>query len=277
MYQNIIALAFKNVSSVSDAVEMLENFDSLAKRPLVIDYVHKKASDMVYKMFLAEIKEIEETFEANPKRPPPMPFSHPKYAGLAIWTYSLIVRLDKAKTAVERLYFIPENQTAKDAYEKYDKLKQQLDSSIEKTFFKNWKTENAIDAMDSGQIDQKLEVSVLVRSENNTQELPASISQNPLFSRGKKSGLLESNFDCDLHKVLVETSYWIKIQTLGFVNIPNHVLKLLQRKDQLRILRENIMLIVRDYNNIIHTIDDKEKSLFKEHLDMLVRTIETGF
>jgi hypothetical protein len=37
--------------------------------------------------------------------------------------------------------------------EKYDKLKQQLDSSIEKTFFKNWKTENAIDAMDSGQID----------------------------------------------------------------------------------------------------------------------------
>ena len=150
MYQNIIALAFKNVSSVSDAVEMLENFDSLAKRPLVIDYVHKKASDMVFKMFLAEIKEIEDTFEANPKRPPPMPFSHPKYAGLAIWTYSLIVRLDKAKTAVERLYFIPENQTAKDAYEKYDKLKQQLDSSIEKTFFKNWKTENAIDAMDSG-------------------------------------------------------------------------------------------------------------------------------
>lgn len=36
------------------------------------------------------------------------------------------------------------------------------------------------------------------------------------------------------------------------------------------------MLIVRDYNNIIHTINDKERLLFKEHLDMLDRTIEPG-
>ena len=36
------------------------------------------------------------------------------------------------------------------------------------------------------------------------------------------------------------------------------------------------MLIVRDYNNIIHTISDKEKLLFKEHLDTLDKTIEPG-
>ena len=36
------------------------------------------------------------------------------------------------------------------------------------------------------------------------------------------------------------------------------------------------MLIVRDYNKIIHTISEKEKSLFKEHLDLLDRTIEPG-
>jgi Dynein heavy chain, N-terminal region 1 len=36
------------------------------------------------------------------------------------------------------------------------------------------------------------------------------------------------------------------------------------------------MLIVRDYNTIVHTISDKEKLLFKEHLDLLDRTIEPG-
>jgi hypothetical protein len=36
------------------------------------------------------------------------------------------------------------------------------------------------------------------------------------------------------------------------------------------------MLIVRDYNTIVHTISDKEKLLFKEHLDQLDRTIEPG-
>mmetsp|Transcript_20727 Transcript_20727/g.31792 ORF Transcript_20727/g.31792 Transcript_20727/m.31792 type:complete len:207 (+) Transcript_20727:1789-2409(+) len=206
---------------------MLENFDSLAKRPLVKDYVHKKAAEMVYKLFKDEIKEVEETFESNPKRPPPMPFSHPKHGGLAIWAQSLIVRIDKAKFAVEGMYFIPEHPHAKDATEKYTKLRDQLDSYIAKTCFDNWKEE--INQMDSQNIDSKLEVPVLVRQDPNVQE--QGVGNNPLFSRSKKSGLLESNFDCDLHKVLVEVSYWTKIQTLGFVTIPHNVSRLLQRKE----------------------------------------------
>jgi hypothetical protein len=78
---------------------------------------------MVYKLFLQEIKEVEETFESNHKRPPPMPFSHPKWAGLAIWAYSLIVRIDKAKNSLENLYFVPKNQNQEDAIEKYTKLR----------------------------------------------------------------------------------------------------------------------------------------------------------
>jgi hypothetical protein len=91
---------------------MLENFDSLAKRPLVRDYVHKKAAEMVYKLFKDEIKEVEETFDGHDKAgkaPPPMPFSHPQYGGLAIWARSLIVRIDNAKEAIEGLYFIQEH------------------------------------------------------------------------------------------------------------------------------------------------------------------------
>lgn len=64
IYQNIIALAFKNVSTVPDAIEMLENFDSLAKRPMVRDYVHKKAAEGVYKLFIDEIKEVEDMFDS---------------------------------------------------------------------------------------------------------------------------------------------------------------------------------------------------------------------
>ena len=85
IYQNIIALAFKNVSTVSDAIEMLENFDSLAKRPMVRDYVHKKAAEWVYKLFIDEVKEVEDMFDSQTKKQPPMPVSHPKHGGLAIW------------------------------------------------------------------------------------------------------------------------------------------------------------------------------------------------
>lgn len=76
---------------------MLENFDTLAKRPMVKDYVHKKAAEWVYKLFIDEIKEVEDMFDSQNKRPPPMPLSHPKHGGLAIWAQSLIVRIDRAK------------------------------------------------------------------------------------------------------------------------------------------------------------------------------------
>jgi dynein heavy chain len=60
------------------------------------------------------------------------------------------------------------------------------------------------------------------------------------------------------------------------VNVPHYVAKLIGKREELRIMRENVMLIVRDYNTIIHTINEQEKSLFKEHLEMLDQPIEKG-
>jgi len=96
---------------------------------------------MVYKLFKEEIKEVEETFDGHDKAgkgPPPMPFSHPQYGGLAIWARSLIVRIDNAKAAIDSLYFIPEHPQAKDALDAYNKLKISLDNFISTTCFTNW-------------------------------------------------------------------------------------------------------------------------------------------
>ena len=45
IYTTIIALTFKHVSTIEDAVEMLENFYLLARRPAVMEYVQKKAAE----------------------------------------------------------------------------------------------------------------------------------------------------------------------------------------------------------------------------------------
>lgn len=52
---------------------------------MVRDYVHKKAAEWVYKLFIDEIKEVDETFDLGNKINPPMPISHPYHGGLAIW------------------------------------------------------------------------------------------------------------------------------------------------------------------------------------------------
>jgi hypothetical protein len=179
-FQNIIALAFKNISTVQDAVELLENFDTLAKRPQVKEFVHNKAaSTMVMKLFQEELIEVYETFEARNKKPIPMPFSHPYYAGQAIWAYSLIVRLDRAKDATRNLYFVNESPVQKEALDKYTKLREQLDQFIEGSMYKTWEAEIA--AMDSTAIDNRLDMCILTWSDQNNSDLPSSLVSHPLF------------------------------------------------------------------------------------------------
>jgi dynein heavy chain, axonemal len=88
--------------------------------------------------------------------------------------------------------------------------------------------------------------------------------------------LLESNFDTDLLKLLFEVQYWAKIQTFGLITFPLPLTRLLTKKDQLRVLRENVMLIVRDYNGIMQLINPKEKALFHDHLSGLDKFIAPG-
>jgi hypothetical protein len=42
------------------------------------------------------------------------------------------------------------------------------------------------------------------RSEHEKRDLPLAIANNPLFAKSTKSGLLESNFDPKLLKVIIE-------------------------------------------------------------------------
>jgi dynein heavy chain len=156
--------------------------------------------------------------------------------------------------------------------EKYTKLADTLDQFIEGTCYKTW--EGEIASMDTSNIDNKLDMCILTWSENSTNELPQSIN-HPLFSK-RRNGLLESNFDSELHKVIAEGSYWAKIMALGIISLSYNVNKLLQKKDSLRLLRENVMLIVRDYNNIKMTISDDETKLFAEHLSFLENQIAPG-
>jgi dynein heavy chain len=108
-YTTIITLTFKHVSTCNDSVEMLENFQQLAKRESIKDFVHTKAANTVYQKIIEEIREIEQQFDVgmSGKRRPPMSMSNPTFGGLAVWALSLIQRLEKAYALTENMYFVP--------------------------------------------------------------------------------------------------------------------------------------------------------------------------
>jgi dynein heavy chain len=91
-----------------------------------------------------------------------------------------------------------------------------------------------------------------------------------------KSGHLESNFDKGVYKLIKETVVWKKLASEGAAP-PSYADELiLTHKENLRILREFVMLVVRDYNMIIDSMDETEKKLFKKHLEETKLVINPG-
>lgn len=88
--------------------------------------------------------------------------------------------------------------------------------------------------------------------------------------------ILKNNFNSKLLKILIEVTYWNKYMQ-SVVTIPHTLGKLVMDSERLRLLRENVMITVRDYNNIIVLINDRERKLFEEHLGALNKAYELGF
>jgi dynein heavy chain len=82
------------------------------------------------------------------------------------------------------------------------------------------------------------------------------------------------NFDQDLLALFSEVSYWEKFQ--GEFSIPYAAHDLSNKKEQLRVARERVMMVVRAYNEIIREISTDERHLFVDHLRRLDRRIGPG-
>jgi len=85
------------------------------------------------------------------------------------------------------------------------------------------------------------------------------------------AGQLESNFDKDLLRLFTEVRYWEKVG--GEFPIPYAALEMASKQEELRMVRENVMLVVRDYNTILDALGTEERRLFGEHLRHIDRKI----
>ena len=75
-----------------------------------------------------------------------------------------------------------------------------------------------------------------------------------------------------LLKLFQEISYWERLM----FEIPHYAADVHSKREDLRILRENVLLVVRDYNRIIVALNQEERALFKERIRFLDKKIHPG-
>ena len=67
------------------------------------------------------------------------------------------------------------------------------------------------------------------------------------------------NFSRTLLKLFREIYYWERLK----FEIPHYAAEVYAKEEDLRTLRENVLLVVRDYNRILAALNTEERGLFK--------------
>ena len=269
MLLNIVSIASSSICTVVEAAELVENFDYLSKRQSVRDGIYTKiATEHVYQKFIKEATEIDHIFDhwngGNQQQfeqrfllAPP----HPYCSGLALFVRSLISRLDYAYKGVEMLFFVDNTGGDRERSEKLYKItKKKLENQIKVDLYAEWKKRYMSKLRkDNEEEDLKVKLEKPVIIEQQIQQ-PAHHD-----SKRKFAIALECNFDKDLQEIYAEVKYWEKLQ-YSETSINSKITKFYHDREQMRVLRESVMLAVRDYNLIVQRLEEDEKKLFAQHL-----------
>ena len=84
--------------------------------------------------------------------------------------------------------------------------------------------------------------------------------------------MIEATFSKTLLKLFAEMHYWERLR----FEVPHYATEIYHQCEDLRILRENVLLIVRDYNRIIGSLQPNERALFRERIKSLDKKIRPG-
>ena len=84
--------------------------------------------------------------------------------------------------------------------------------------------------------------------------------------------MIYANFSKELLKLFTEMYYWERLR----FEVPHYAVDIYRQCENLRVLRENVLLVVRDYNRILSSLDTSERALFRERIRSLDKKIRPG-
>ncbi|KAG9397278.1 Dynein heavy chain and region D6 of dynein motor [Carpediemonas membranifera] len=248
MFQNIIKTAFESATSTRTAVELLDTFSHLARRGGIIRTVEKKVTE-TFVNFFRGCEDVRTTFE-NGKRNPPLHLrpSQPQYAGTAAWCRQLTAKLNTDWGYIEK--YVPEedkrSREQADAVETYRQISQTVSEYV-KTLYSEWV--GSLDGKGWNSLDRHL-----------------------ICTSRTSPGLLEVNFDPNLHRASQEAAYWSRI---GF-EVPYFLKTIAEQAELNKALRERVVSVVREYNRVVQALAEDEAPLFAEIIADMTRAVREG-
>ncbi|GIM07381.1 hypothetical protein Vretimale_11536 [Volvox reticuliferus] len=245
MMANVIQRAFDTQPCLLARGELLEGFQAMAKRDFIRRFVEKKTVEF-FGLFMAEINTVKKLFDAVKRSQPKSPIL-PRYAGLAKYAMNLMRRLEQSHKVVDSVrYTLPQVAEAAEVLQQYELAHQAIEQYIANTH-NEW-----FGTIESS-IAKELQTCLLVQDK-------------------AAGGLLSMNFHKDLLSMGQEVHFWERMR----LAVPLVAMEINAQREKYRVLRDNILMVVRDYNKILTALDKEERKLFHDRIRYLDRRIMPG-
>ncbi|XP_030578556.1 dynein heavy chain 2, axonemal [Archocentrus centrarchus] len=236
--QALIRSVFKTVNTAEEGIRLLDIFRPLFTHESFKCTAEEKLEE-VCNIFYKELKMVNKELNLSSRS---YPDHIPWKAGQVDWLRALRHRLERLMEVLQNSYFMSNSQTCKDVVLTYGQTIQILDEMVKKNY-SEW--------------SQKLDGQYLKRLEQ------------PLMVRCKDKKL-DINFNNNLLNVFSEIQYWDRLK----FEIPQCVSSIYQDREELRVLRERSLLLVREYNRIIGMLSPDEMGLFREKMRLMDKKIQ---
>ncbi|CAI5672498.1 unnamed protein product [Oreochromis niloticus] len=238
--QGLIGSVFTTGNTVEEGIRLLDVFTPLFARESIKRTVEEKLEEtcnIFYKELKMGNKELNQTSLSYPDH---MPWK----AGQVYWVTAQRHQLERFMEVLQKAHIILDSQTCKELLTTCGQTMQILDEIVRKNF-SEW--------------TQKLDVQYLKRLEQ------------PLMVRCKDKKL-DINFDNNLLNLFSEIQCWDRLK----FEIPQSVSDIYQDREDLRGLRQQVLLLVREYNRITEMLSPDELGLFRERIRFIDKKVQPG-
>jgi len=243
MATNVINNSFDGVSSAQQAANLLEAWFHFAKRDSIKISVTKHVQTL-FAFCMAELNSVRKEYDSN-RRGPVLHTNTPFYGGSAKWARSLKRRVENLMDHFTKVWYCVSSREYTDAFGQATAVITSLDDYIKK-MYADWKAILEEDL--SSNLDRHLIIQVVL------------------------TNCLEGNFSKKLLLLFDEVRIWEKL----LFPVPYQALELVAQQDRLRFMKENVMLVVNDFNLVVKNMDKTEKLLFQEKLQVLQKKTNPG-
>ncbi|CAH8498261.1 unnamed protein product [Heterobilharzia americana] len=254
MMQNAINTAFETVTTIQQGVEILDIFAHLQNRETIRRTIDNKTHELI-SLFGDTLNQVKKEMTQRVYTGTPVP-TEAHYSGQAMYWKFLRRRLEKDMLAIDQAFFLPLMETDLTDH------RQQCIQTCEALEDLTRKTYN--------------EFQVIIEPyQTNIYKLARSLKclESSVLTRSTlQPGMLEPNFSGTALKLLNELHYWSR---LGF-ELPPNANDAYRRRSELHYLLDIVLVVVRDYNRILNSLNDDERALFRERIKILDKKLAPG-